>query len=113
MMKLGDVIFAKEVSIKSNKLSNGQQREGISFQDWCQTCKRIRIVMNELMAEFWNKELLSKKKDYMEYLDMEWEDFAREKNLNDKMLRNIVMKVEQEKAGMKWLERRGAPLNST
>ena len=29
MMKLADAILAKEVSIKSNKLTGGQQREGI------------------------------------------------------------------------------------
>ena len=52
MMKLADAIFTKEVSIKSNKLPGEQQCEGVSLQDWCQTRKRIRIVMNELMAEF-------------------------------------------------------------
>ena len=31
MMKLADVILAKEVSIKSNKLSSGQQKKGISL----------------------------------------------------------------------------------
>ena len=31
MMKLVDVILVKEVSIKTNKLSGGQQREGISL----------------------------------------------------------------------------------
>ena len=56
------------------------------------------------MAEFRNKELLLKKKDYIEYSDMEWKDVAREKNLSDKMLRNIVIEIEQEKAGMEWLE---------
>ena len=71
MMKLADAILAKEVSIKSNKLSDEQQREGISLQDWCQTRKCIRLIMNELMAEFQNKELPSKKKEYVEYSDME------------------------------------------
>ena len=33
MMKLANVILMKEVSIKSNKLSGRQQREGISLQD--------------------------------------------------------------------------------
>ena len=33
MMKLADAILAKEVSIKSNKPSGGQQREGFSLQD--------------------------------------------------------------------------------
>ena len=51
-------------------------------------------VMNELMAEFWNKELPSKKKDYVKYSDMEWEDLAQEKNLSDKMLKNIIIEVE-------------------
>ena len=71
MMKLADAILAKEVNIKSNKLSGGQQREGISLPDWCQFCKRMRFVMNELMAEFRNKELPSKKKEYVEYSNME------------------------------------------
>ena len=57
MMKLADVILAKQISIKSNKPSGGQQRERISLQDWCQIRKRMRFVMNEPMAEFWNKEL--------------------------------------------------------
>ena len=54
--------------------------------------------MNKLMAEFWNKEFPSKKKDYVEYLDMKWEDLAREKNLSDKMLRNIFIEVEQRRS---------------
>ena len=69
--------------------------------------------MNKLMAEFQNKELLSKKKEYVEYLDMEWEDLARKKNLTDKMLRNIVTEVEQDKAGLEWLKHQGTPLNPT
>ena len=56
--------------------------------------------MNEFMAEFWNKEFQSKKKDYVEYSDMEWDDLVQEKNLSDEMLRNIVTKVEQEKASL-------------
>ena len=52
MMKLADAILANEVSIKSNKLLGDQQCEEMTLQDWCQTRKRIRIVMNELMAEF-------------------------------------------------------------
>ena len=52
MKKLADAILAKEVSIKSNKLPGEQQREGVSLQDWCQTRKRMRIVMNKLMVEF-------------------------------------------------------------
>ena len=67
--------------------------------------------MNELMAEFWNKELPSKKKEYVEYSDMEWEDLAREKNLIDEALRNIVTKVEANKGGLEWLDRRGYQLN--
>ena len=76
MMKLADAILAKEVSIKNNKLSGRQQRERISLQDWCGTRKCIRLIMNELMAEFQNKELPSKKKEYVEYSDMEWKDLA-------------------------------------
>ena len=67
--------------------------------------------MNELMAEFWNKELPSKKKEYVEYSDMEWEDLAREKNLTDETLRNIVTKVEEDKGGLEWLDRRAYQLN--
>ena len=44
---------------------------------------------------------------------MEWNDLVREKNLSDETLRNIVTKVEQKKASLEWLERRGAPLNPT
>ena len=71
MMKLADAIFANEVSIKSNKLPGIQQREGVTLQDWCQTRKRIRIVMNKLMAEFRGKDLPSKKKEYVAYTDDE------------------------------------------
>ena len=67
--------------------------------------------MNELMAEFRNKGLPSKKKEYVEYSDMNWEDLAREKNITNKTLRNIVTKVEADKAGMEWLDRRGSQLN--
>ena len=56
MMKLEDAILTKEVSIKSNKLPGEQQHEGASLQDWCQTRKRMRIVMNELMVEFRGKD---------------------------------------------------------
>ena len=111
MMMLADEIVAKEVSIKSNKLSGGQQREGISLPEWCRLRKRMRLIMNELMAEFRNKELPSKKKEYVEYSDMEWEDLAREKNLTDETLRNIVTEVEADKGGMEWLDHRTNQLN--
>ena len=52
MMMLANAILPKEVSIKSNKLSGGQQREGISLSEWSRLCKRMRLIMNELMAEF-------------------------------------------------------------
>ena len=94
MMKLTDAILAKEVSIKSNKLPGEQQREGVSLQDWCQTRKRIKIVMNELMAEFRGKDLPSKKKEYFAYINEEWDDLTREKNLNDETLKNIIVEVE-------------------
>ena len=100
MMMLADAILAKEINIKSNKLSGGQQREGISLPEWCRLRKRMRLIMNELMAEFQNKELPLKKKEYMEYSDMEWEDLACEKNLTNKTLRNIVTEVEADKGGM-------------
>ena len=41
--------------------------------------------MNELIAEFWGKDFLSKK-DYVEYLDLEWDDLAKKMNLMDKRL---------------------------
>ena len=113
MMKLADAILTKEVSIKSNKLPNEQQREGVSLQDWCQTRKRMRIVMNELMVEFQGKYLPSKKKEYVTYTDEEWDDLAREKNLNDETLKNIVVEVEQDKPGLDWLEGCGHALAPT
>ena len=67
--------------------------------------------MNELMAEFRNKELPSKKKEYVEYSDLEWENLAREKNITDEMLKNIVTEVEADKAGMEWLDHRDYQLN--
>ena len=111
MMMLADAILAKEVSIKSNKISGGQQREEISLPEWCRLRKRMRLIMNELMAEFRNKELSSKKKEYVDYSDMEWEDLARKKNITEEMLRNIVTEVEADKAGMEWLDCRGYQLN--
>ena len=97
MMKLADAILANEVSVKSNKIPSEQQREGVTLQDWCQTKKRIRIVMNELMAKFWGKDLPSKKKEYVAYTDEEWDDLAKEKNISDETLKNIIVEVEKEK----------------
>ena len=113
MMKLADAILAKEVSIKSNRLPGEQQREGVTLQDWCQTKKRMRIVMNELMAEFRGNDLSSKKKEYIAYTDEEWDDLAKEKNLNDETLKNIVVEVEQDKPGLAWLEGRRHALAPT
>ena len=56
--------------------------------------------MNELMAEFRGKDLPSKKKEYVAYTDDEWHDLAKEKNLSDKMLKNIVVEVEKDKPGL-------------
>ena len=109
MMKLADAILTKEVSIKGNKLPGAQQREGVTLQEWCQTRKRMRIIQNKLMAEFWGKDLPSKK-EYVAYADEEWDDLAQEKNLNDKTLKNIIIEIEQDKVGLEWLERRGHPL---
>ena len=64
------------------------------------------------MAEFRGKDLSSKKKEYVAYTNEEWDDLPREKNLNDKTLKNIV-EVEQDKPGLEWLEGQGAPLNPT
>ena len=69
--------------------------------------------MNELMAKFRGKDLPSKKKEYVVYLDTEWDDLAREKDLIDKTLKIIIVEVEHNKPGLEWLERRGAPLNPT
>ena len=66
--------------------------------------------MNELMAEFKGKDLPSKK-EYVAYLDKEWDDLAREKNLNNKTLKNIIVQVKQDKPGLEWLEQQRTPLN--
>ena len=113
MMKLADAILANEVSIKSNKLPGEHQCEGVTLQDWCQTRKRIKIFMNELMAEFWGKDLPSKKKEYVAYTDEEWNNLAKEKNLSDETLKNIVVEVEKDKPGLDWLEGRGHALAPT
>ena len=73
----------------------------------------MRIVQNELMAEFRGKDLSSKKKEYVAYADEEWDDLTREKNLNDETVKNIVIEVEQDKVGLEWLKRRGHPLAPT
>ena len=72
----------------------------------------MRIVMNELMAEFRGKDLPSKK-EYVAYTDEEWEDLAKEENLNDETLKNIVVEVEQDKPGLDWLEGCGYALAPT
>ena len=72
----------------------------------------MRIVQNELMAEFREKDLPSKK-EYVVYADEEWNDLAREKNLSDETMKNIVIEVEQDKVGLEWLESRGHPLAPT
>ena len=69
--------------------------------------------MNELMAEFRGKDLPSKKKEYVAYIDEEWDDLAKEKNLNDETLKNIVVEVEKDKPGLDWLEGRGRALAPT
>ena len=56
--------------------------------------------MNELMAEFWGKDLPLKKKEYVAYTDEEWDDLAKEKNISDKTLKNIVVEVEKDKSGL-------------
>ena len=55
----------------------------------------------------------SKKKEYVMYADEEWDDLTREKNLSDETVKNIVIEVEQDKAGLEWLERCGHPLAPT
>ena len=60
----------------------------------------MRIVQNELMAEFRGKDLPSKKKEYVTYADEEWDDLAREKNLSDETVKNIVIELEQDKVGL-------------
>ena len=113
MLKLADAILAKEVSIKGNKLPGAQQREGVTFQEWCQTRKWMRIVQNKFMAEFRGKDLPSKKKEYVAYADEEWDDLAWEKNLINEIVKNIVIEVEQDKVGLEWLERCRHPLAPT
>ena len=73
----------------------------------------MRIIQNELMAEFRRKDLPSKKKEYVAYGDEEWDDLAREKNFSDEIVKNIVIEVKQDKVGLEWLERRGHPLAPT
>ena len=73
----------------------------------------MRIVQNELMAEFRGKDLPSKKKEYVAYTDEEWDDLAREKNHSDETMKNIVIEVEQDKVGLEWLERCRHPLAPT
>ena len=73
----------------------------------------MRIVQNELMAEFKGKDLPSKKKEYVVYANEEWNDFVREKNLNDETLKNIIIKVKHDKVRLEWLGRRGHSLAPT
>ena len=69
--------------------------------------------MNELMAEFWGKDLPSKKKEYVAYTNEEWDDLAKEKNISDETLKKIVVEVEKDKPGLDWLEGRGHALAPT
>ena len=50
--------------------------------------------MNKFMVEFRGKDLPSKKRKYVACTNKEWDDLAREKNLNDETLKNIVVEVE-------------------
>ena len=52
-------------------------------------------------------------KEYVSYTDEEWDDLAREKNLNNETLKNIIVEVEQDKPGLDWLEGRGHALAPT
>ena len=54
----------------------------------------MKIVHNELMAEFRGKDLPSKKKKYVAYADEEWDDLAGEKNLSDETMKDIIIEVE-------------------
>ena len=65
------------------------------------------------MVEFRGKDLPSKKKEYVVYAGEEWDDLAREKNLSDETMKNIVIEVEKDKVGLEWLERRRHPLAPT
>ena len=58
------------------------------------------------MAEFRGKDLPLKKKEYVAYTNEEWDDLAKEKNLSDETLKNIVVEVEKDKPGLDWLEGR-------
>ena len=69
--------------------------------------------MNELMVEFRGKDLPSKKKEYVAYTDDEWDDLAKEKNLSDETLKNIVVEVEKDKPSLDWLEGCGHALAPT
>ena len=69
--------------------------------------------MNELMAEFRGKDLPSKKKEYVAYTNEEWDDLAKEKNISNETLKNIVVEVEKDKPGLDWLEGRGHALAPT
>ena len=40
----------------------------------------------------------------MEYLDLELDDLAKEMNVMDDTLYNTMIKVEQDKPGVEWLE---------
>ena len=69
--------------------------------------------MNELMAEFRGKDLPSEKKEYVAYTDEEWDDLAKEKNLSDETLKNIVVEVEKDEPSLDWLEGCGHALAPT
>ena len=55
--------------------------------------------MNELMAEFRGKNL-PLKKEYVAYIDKEWNDLAKEKNISNETLKNIVVEVMKDKPGL-------------
>ena len=70
----------------------------------------MRIILNKLMAEFQGKDLPSKKKENVAYTNEEWDDLAREKNLNEETLKNIIVEVEENKPGLDWPKDRGYAL---
>jgi hypothetical protein len=69
LLLLAEAILKNEVSMKSNKIAG--QRETITLNDWCMMRKYDRVIKNELMFEFKEKPLPSKKTGFQKYTDEE------------------------------------------
>ena len=105
------MILRNEVFVKSNKTTG--QWQTITLNDWCMMWKYNWVIKNELMFEFKEKLLPSKKTGFQKYMDKEWDELALEKNLINAIISNIRGEVMTLKDGLDWVSGHLNNLNLT